>query len=660
MKKLFLATLLSAAAMTASASVQLPDLFSSYLEDTDMNQLKGWTFSGPEGTPTGDYARFFTKYSASNPIAILGGSVGYGVWTTSEYKNGQESDTWVITPEIDVTVDEAILAYTVEVAGITNQLSSSYSIYVSEGSTAKEDFTLLQSSLISGSSQGAGYVNSSTKKVQFKGYKGKKVRLAFVNKGNKAGIMGFANISLSSWLVSNYPDPSELDIMLINDGSTISIPMRICTPSTIKGAKVDFSTSSGFTYSYEDTSTFRFTTQQLVTIKIPDVKLSEYQTYTLTVTPSFEGAIPLVITGEIVVGSRDYESVPVMEEATGTWCGWCPFGAATLNYYTDEYTGAGNSKKVIGIAIHDYDPMEISSTISDYYSAYMKDMKIPGFPNIMINRSIEITPTGYEPPLTVGNYLNDLLNQKSYSHIKINKIYYDPTVDNSIVADYTLMSGFDGTQVPVSVTAVVKEDHVQGTNMDYNQASYLSGNGVTAATVRMYMGADWVPYLQPYFGVTEVFYTDLQYDHVARAAYPSYFGEKVYGAVKGEPFEGRIRFIMPSNVMVKENTSVVLLVTLPGSREIIAADELAYDAFTFESGVEKVVENSNIRACIEGGKLIVNVDASAQVEVFGIDGKRILSAPASAGENSYALDATGVVIVNVSCPSASRQFKLIL
>ncbi len=40
------------------------------------------------------------------------------------------------------------------------------------------------------------------------------------------------------------------------------------------------------------------------------------------------------------------------EEATGTWCGWCPRGAVALNWMDKDYEGFWQ-----GIAVHNGDPM---------------------------------------------------------------------------------------------------------------------------------------------------------------------------------------------------------------------------------------------------------------------------------------------------------------
>lgn len=79
------------------------------------------------------------------------------------------------------------------------------------------------------------------------------------------------------------------------------------------------------------------------------------------------------------VGSlpADYTKKVVLEEFTGEWCGWCPEGAQVMK---DNI--AANPGKVIGIAVHDGDPMEIPS-----YNSWIKTLTgVTGFPNGSVDR----------------------------------------------------------------------------------------------------------------------------------------------------------------------------------------------------------------------------------------------------------------------------------
>lgn len=67
----------------------------------------------------------------------------------------------------------------------------------------------------------------------------------------------------------------------------------------------------------------------------------------------------------------------VLEENTGEWCGWCPEGAKIMD---DEI--AANPNAVIGVAIHDGDPMEVAA----YNSWHKSFTNVGGFPNGNVSR----------------------------------------------------------------------------------------------------------------------------------------------------------------------------------------------------------------------------------------------------------------------------------
>lgn len=95
----------------------------------------------------------------------------------------------------------------------------------------------------------------------------------------------------------------------------------------------------------------------------------------------------------------------VMEEYTGTWCGWCPRGAVGIKALSQDF---GN--EFIGIAIHRNDPMEIPE-----YAPLLD--QVTGFPSCTLNRSISGDPffgsvTGPGVEESYGIY-KDVLAQQS-------------------------------------------------------------------------------------------------------------------------------------------------------------------------------------------------------------------------------------------------------
>ena len=79
--------------------------------------------------------------------------------------------------------------------------------------------------------------------------------------------------------------------------------------------------------------------------------------------------------GKIVVG----------EEATGTWCGWCPRGAVFLEQMANDY-----SDHFVGVAVHNGDPMTV-----DTYDEAIGGF-ISGYPSMLVDRGADIDPSDVE------------------------------------------------------------------------------------------------------------------------------------------------------------------------------------------------------------------------------------------------------------------------
>ena len=184
--------------------------------------------------------------------------------------------------------------------------------------------------------------------------------------------------------------------------------------------------------------------------------------------------------GKVVVG----------EEATGTWCGWCPRGAVFLELMDDRYPD-----HFIGVAVHNGDPMAVES-----YDTPIGAF-ISGYPSLLVDRGPSINPAAVE-----GDFLD--------------RIVVAPMAVLTIGSDYTVGS----TAVNVSVTAdfiedisgdyrlalIVVEDHVTGTASGYNQVNYYAGGDTEMG------GYESLPNPVPA--------ADMVYDHVGRAILPSFNG----------------------------------------------------------------------------------------------------------------------------------------
>ena len=95
--------------------------------------------------------------------------------------------------------------------------------------------------------------------------------------------------------------------------------------------------------------------------------------------PSAEAVTPVMALNNIPTKRT------LLEEYTGTWCGWCTRGLVAL-----ELLKKNHADDYVTISYHNSDPMEIMS--SSYFPS-----PVSGFPNAWIDRGMSVDPYGGEP-----------------------------------------------------------------------------------------------------------------------------------------------------------------------------------------------------------------------------------------------------------------------
>ncbi|WP_417612901.1 T9SS type A sorting domain-containing protein [Owenweeksia hongkongensis] len=186
--------------------------------------------------------------------------------------------------------------------------------------------------------------------------------------------------------------------------------------------------------------------------------------------------------------------VVIVEEATGTWCGWCPRGTVAMDYLAHDYKGFA-----AGIAVHNGDPM-----VNQVYDAGMGN-RISGYPSALVDRGSVIDPSDiFSPVLT-----NLVVAPKA---ILTNGARYDAAsniLEVSVTADFV-----DAVSGDWRLACAITEDSVHGTESGYGQSNYYSGSQSLVGL----NGVDWqnLP--------SKVPASQMVYDHVARAIAPSFAG----------------------------------------------------------------------------------------------------------------------------------------
>ena len=244
-----------------------------------------------------------------------------------------------------------------------------------------------------------------------------------------------------------------------------------------------------------------------------------------------------------------YTRKVVMEEGTGTWCGWCVRGIETLKLMQKKYPD-----NFIGIGLHAGDEMENAEN----YAPVINTMEF--FPGCHINRRTAETE---DVSLENTEWAVIELMDKAIARIEAEATFTDETKSSVSVKTKTTFSN-DLSAANFKIAYVVVEDQVG----PYTQGNYYSGMELTPDNY-MY---DWT--LQS--SSLPVVFND-----VARGIYPNVSGEdgSVPASVtKGVANEYEYTVTLPSTVADPNNISIVTLLINGDNGEIINADKVALTA----------------------------------------------------------------------------------
>ena len=150
---------------------------------------------------------------------------------------------------------------------------------------------------------------------------------------------------------------------------------------------------------------------------------------------------------------------PVVEEFTGTWCGWC-----TVGYDGMEKAHETFGDKVVLIAVHYGDPMEIS----DYSSVASR---ADGYPSSIIDRGI----AAYPSPSNLKYYINQQIQNK----IALASLQVSATWANSLKRVIRVNTRtkfvYSDDNVNYGIAFALIEDGMSGKTSNWQQTNYISG-----------------------------------------------------------------------------------------------------------------------------------------------------------------------------------------
>ena len=205
----------------------------------------------------------------------------------------------------------------------------------------------------------------------------------------------------------------------------------------------------------------------------------------------------------------------MIEDYTGTWCGYCPRVASSLE---DAINQNGN---IIPVAIHNSDPMTFA------YEAQMRStFGVTGFPTAKINR----TTTWNEN----FNQLSSHINTRQNMGLAINSSLSGNTITAEVNVHYDL-------KVDTANRIVV---YLLENGLVYNQVSYYNGDS----------SSPWYQAGNPIVGFV--------HDHTARSVFTDVFGDAIPATdtETGSTYTANYTLTVPGSVQNTSNLELVAFV----------------------------------------------------------------------------------------------------
>ena len=185
------------------------------------------------------------------------------------------------------------------------------------------------------------------------------------------------------------------------------------------------------------------------------------KTFTITKVNGEDNEAPVAeasADGHLIIKAFLFTRVPVVEEFTGTWCGWCPRGFVAMETARETF-----GDKVVLIAAHNGDPMEISD-----YNPMMN--QVSGFPSSKINRTTSPDPH----PTNILNGINSCINDSPDGKVDVTAQWNDEAM-TKIDVETSTMFALAKDNANYGVALVITEDGMHGTGSSWRQSNYYSG-----------------------------------------------------------------------------------------------------------------------------------------------------------------------------------------
>lgn len=462
-------------------------------------------------------------------------NVGNHAVSTSWYTQAGTSNDWIVSPQIAIPASGFQLEF--DIVAQDANYRDGYKVYINTVGNTVADFgttPVLQET--------EAPTTYTTKVIDLTPYAGQSIYVAIQNNSNDKFLLFMDNFKVRK--------PSPDDAILVS--STLNRISNINTNNTL-GLSIKNNGSNPITSITVDWNDGTAHSQTIATniavgatASVSHPTMVNYATVVekdiaITITQVNGNADPIpadnVSSKVFTTISQNSPKTVLIEEGTGTWCGWCPRGAVAMEYMSNTYPNT-----FAGVAVHNGDPMTVT--------AYDAAANFSGYPSSNVDRVLlgeDVSNTDFQ------NSYNSRINAIVPASVNGTVTKTGNTVN--IDASATFRTNSTNADNNYRLAVIMTEDGVTGTSSGYNQSNYYSSTSNNIALNGA--GHNWQTEPNP------VSAANMVYDHVGRALVGGYNGQasSIPATIAdGQTVNYQFTYTVPATSNISKMHAIVVLI----------------------------------------------------------------------------------------------------
>ena len=393
--------------------------------------------------------------------------------------------------------------------------------------------------------------------------------------GNGLGKLAFQILVQDGNFQDNCVTVDDFEQNVVVQGQQVNVPIKITNQGANDVSSISYTigTEGGSTTEEKTVSVGPLALNDFTTLNIPfasDEQARKFQkTFTVTQVNGNPNTAKKSSGQGFLISVKKKQSVtPVIEEFTGTWCGWCPRGIVGMDKVHEAY-----GDQVVQIAAHSGDIMAISE-YQPVINTYTE-----GYPNSITDRRYVADPS-YS---TLVATLNKAFARVAQGSIDL-QAEWSSNFKTKVVFNTTTRFSYNDDDGQYGIAYLLVEDGLTGTGSNWSQTNYYSGQTV---------GGDMTWWCQAASTVTGI-----TYNHVVVAGWEALNG--VNGSVNptivaDEEQEYSYSASISGKSLIQDKTklkAVVLLIDRATGTIVNAAQSAIADFGTAVSTVQGAEKNA--------------------------------------------------------------------